>query len=280
MKSKLSLFCVLTFAAVAVGQEKETTKIKTTTKTVAGGIDLLGRETFNVVDATPVTQGTLDLRLAYRYFSANAPANGGDSDDDSVFTPELVWGGGNNIEISASVPMWLGDAGNIPGRDNGNFDSYVGMLWRFMEPQGIWPAMALYNSLRIPTGDNSSGVDWEFRLAMTKDYANGMRSHLNFFGIVANNDNVVNNRDFQYGANAGMDGPLCMDGAVRWLIDYEYRISDQDGGGRSNMAEVGWQWQMNDKSKLGMSAQIGLDHAEDDSNNVGAALTYTYALMN
>ena len=126
MKAMLSSLCVLSIAVAAVGQEKEKTTIKTTVKTVDSGADLLGRDTFNMTDAKPVPTGLLDLRFSYRYSSANAPANGGDSDDDSVLSPELVWGCCNNVEVWASLPMWLGDAGNMPGGGDGNFDAYVG----------------------------------------------------------------------------------------------------------------------------------------------------------
>jgi len=46
-------------------------------------------------------------------------------------------------------------------------------------------------------------------------------------------------------------------GAVRWVLDYRYRIGQHEGGGGKNIAEAGWQWQIADAHKLGMSVQPG-----------------------
>ncbi len=113
---------------------------------------------------------------------------------------------------------------------------------------------------------------------MTNEYDNGLRSHLNFFLSSVNTDNNENARHFQYGAVVGMDGPLCADGAVRWVLDYMWRISDSYGGGHVNMVEGGWQWQIADAHKLGMVLQAGLDHAEDSAPNMGAGVTYSYTI--
>lgn len=280
MKKTLSVALVLAFAVSAIAQEKESTRITTTTTTVApkSGFDLLGGETFNVTDATPFTTGAIDLRLGWRWETENAPASAGDSNDDWYVQPAIVWGVAEGWELSATVPVQIGDGGEIPGQTDGNADTYFGALWQFKAQEGYWPAMALASSLRTPTGDNSNGVDWELRLALTNEYDSGVRSHLNFFGITANHDNYENLRHWQYGAVAGLDGPLCADGAVRWVFDYMYRMGQHEGGGGKNIAEAGWQWQIDDNNKLGMGIQVGLDHAEDETANLGATLTYAYTL--
>ena len=281
MKQILTCAFVLALAASATAQEKEKTTVTTKTTTVSNGFDLLSSmngETFNMVDATPLETHAVDLRFAFRWETENEPANRGDSNDDFVVQPTLVWGSCPNVEVSVSTPVWVGDSGEIPGQDEGNADTYFGLLWRLSEPQDIWPAVALGANIRTPTGDRSNGVDAELRLALTNEYDSGIRSHLNFFGITANHDNYEDLRHFQYGAVAGLDGPLCADGAVRWVFDYMYRIGQHDGGGGKNIAEVGWQWQIDDCNKLGMSVQAGLDHAEDETLNAGAALTYAHTL--
>lgn len=282
MKRILSGIFVLALAVSAAAQQKETTTVKTTTTTTAvkSGFDLLGGETWNVTDATPFQCGAVDLRLAGRWTETARTSleNGrrqGNTDDAWTIQPAVVWGAAENLEVSFTVP--IRNIENLSDATDGNYDTYFGLLYRLKEQQDYWPAIALASNLRIPTGDGSNGVDWELRLAMTNEYESGIRSHLNFFGATVNTNNYPNARDFQYGAVAGLDGPLCADGAVRWVVDYEYRISDQDGGGRQNTGEAGWQWQINECSKLGMSVQASLDHAED-SSNVGAALTYAYTL--
>ncbi len=283
MKQTLTSILVLALATCAWAQEKETTRITTTTTTVAKSeFDLLGGETWNVTDATPFMCGAWDLRLAGRWTETartsegNGDGRGDDTDDRWTIQPNLVWGVAENWELSLTVP--INNIENLSDAPEGNYDSYFGILWRFKEQEGFWPAMALGSNLRIPTGEDSNGVDWELRLALTNEYDSGIRSHLNFFGITANGDNIEDLRHFQYGAVAGLDGPLCADGAVRWVLDYMYRISDHDGGGGQNIGEAGWQWQINECNKLGMSVQVGLDHAEETSD-IGAALTYAYTIL-
>jgi len=279
MKRILCVLFILSCATITVAQEKEVTKIKTTTKTVSDDrVDLLGGETFNVIDATPLKANTIDLRLTGKWITANAPADKGHSHDDSVVTPTIVWGAFENFELSLSVPTWVGDGGDMPGQPDGNYDTYVGALWRFMGQQDYWPAMALGATIRTPTGDHSNGLDAELRLSMTNEYDNGLRSHLNFFASTVNTDNIQNARHFQYGAVVGMDGPLCAEGAVRWVLDYMWRISPEYGGDHLNMIEGGWQWQIAEAHKLGMSIQAALDHAEDNAPNMGAGLTYSYTI--
>ncbi len=282
----LSAFFVLAFAVSALGQEKETTKVTTTTTTTTvkteSGFDLLGGETFNVTDAVPFQCGAVDLRLAGRWTetAATSPGNGNrrgdDTDDAWSVTPVVVWGVAENWEMSFALP--IRNVENLSDATDGNFDTYFGLLWRFKEQDGTWsPAMALASNLRIPTGEGSNGVDWELRLAMTNEYDSGIRSHLNFFGITANGDNVENLRHFQYGAVAGLDGCLFGHEELRWVADYMYRISDHDGGGGQNIGEAGVQWQLDDTSKIGFSVQASLDHA-DDASDWGAALTYAYTI--
>jgi hypothetical protein len=298
MKQGLFVLLVMGCAVNAFAQNKqpakqpdskEVTTVKTTTTTVASDVDLLGGETFNVIDATPLKTGTIDLRLAGRYKEATGTVThkqstslgrkNTDADDNQwIMTPEIVWGAKENFELHLAVPTWVDNSWNIPGQPDGNYDTYIGSLWNFYQQEDWWPSMAIGTRTRLPTGEHSNGIDTELRLSMTNEYESGLRSHLNFFGKVVNGDNIENSRNIQYGAVAGLDGPLCADGAVRWVFDYMYQISDVDGGGRSNSAEAGWQWQMADAHKLGMSVQAGLDHSDETTPDEGAVLTYSYTI--
>lgn len=294
MRKAFALLGVLLVISPVWAQEKEKTTITTKTETIKeGGADVLG-ELWSFQDATPVAPGQLDLRLTGQWITAGAPANRGDSNDDFVVTPSLVWGSCPNVEVFARVPAWVGDAGDIPGQDSGNFDTYLGFLWRFAEQQDNWPAMAFQGTARIPTGDNSSGVDGEFRIILTNEYASGIRSHFNAFATTVNghNDESDNRyetsfngrpqysddtRDFQYGGVIGLDGPLCDNGAVRWVFDYMNRSSYHDGASNINLLDVGWEWATSDASHLGMSMQVGLDDNED-TPNFGAKVTYAWSI--
>lgn len=291
MKRLFPYVCVMAMAMPALAQEttRETTTVTTTTTTVSSDFDLLG-ELWSIQDAVPVRCGQVDLRLTGQWITSSAPANRGDSGDDFIITPSLVWGAAENVELFVNVPVWVGNGGDIPGIQgvnddgsldrglDGNYDAYVGFLWRFSEQVDYWPAAAVQMTARVPTGDGSSGVDGEARLVLTNDYDGGLRSHFNIFGYSSNGDNIDNNRHLQYGVAVGMDGPLCDDGSVRWVLDYLNRSSTEYGNSNTNLVDVGWQWKMSDMSNLGMSVQIGLDHSDDEAPNFGAKLTYAHSL--
>jgi len=269
MKGSLTFAsCVCLLAAMAFGQakpaekakpkESEVTTVRTETKTVSPGVNLTS-ELWGFEDAVPIRECQVDLRFTTRW-----DWDGTDGDDDVILQPSVVWGAAENLELSANVPLWIGDGGHRGQYQDGNYDTYLGVLWRFREQEDWRPAMALSGTVRIPTGEGSEGIDAEARLVFTNDYDSGLRSHLNVWGKTANGDNDGDDtRDFQYGGVAGFDGPLCSDGAVRWVADYEYRSSPVNGGGGEHLAEAGWEWVITDTHKVGMSVTASLDHAQE-----------------
>jgi hypothetical protein len=308
MKRIVTFFSVLCFAVPAIAQNdtvrRETTTVTTTTTTTATvtdtSYDLLGLETFNFLDATTLQDGTVDLRIAGRW--VDSPDNRkqvytitteDDDEDDQgdqiILIPEIVWGATDRLELWVSVPFW------VDGEpEEGNYDTNVGGQWRISDLDENCPAWALASQIRVPTGDGSNGIDWELRLILTNEYESGLRSHLNIFGITVNTDNYADPRDFQYGAVAGLDGPLNDSGSLRWVFDYFYRSSysegsepdllyypsvDPDTGGeKRNTAELGLQWQINECNKLGFAVQAGLDHAENETPEWAGSLTYAYTI--
>jgi hypothetical protein len=282
MKRNLVLACAFVFAGSAVAQESEVTEEvteETTVETrVSTGVDLMSPLLWNIHDATPTETHTIDLQLGVRWVTSSHPANRGDSDDDTVIQPMILWGPCENVELSLGIPIWLGDGGKVPGGFDGNADINVGLLWRVTEQQDYWPAFALAGNIRTPSGDNSSGADGEIRLIFTNEYDSGIRSHINGFFETVNGDNVEDERHFQWGVLVGLDGPLCADGAVRWVTDYMHRSSYHYGASDINMLELGWEWQMAEAHKLGMSMRIGLDDNED-TDNFSMGFAYAYSIM-
>lgn len=296
MKRGMALVLALAFSGVAMAQESEKTTVTTTTTTVADTEcpDLLSN-LWSFEDATPVPTGQVDLRLGYRWETAGSPANLGDSGDDHIVTPALYWGFYENMELSIQVPVWLGAAGDAGGQEDGNYDTHIGLLWRLINQEGYWPALALSGKARIPTGDGSSGIDGELRLILTNEYESGIRSHFNIWGKTFNGNNDVNTdlnegtwydwegdsydgfRDFQYGGIIGLDGPITSDGAVRWVADYSWDNGKLNGSSGSNRLELGWEWMMAEAHKLGMSVLVGLDD-EDSTPNFGAGLVYSFSV--
>lgn len=271
MKRFVVLTLGLTVAgASAVAQDSQTAD-------TSSGAKNLMRELWLVDDARPIPTGQVDLRLTVNWSTASAPANLGDSNDDFTITPSLTWGACENVEAFAALPVSVADGGNRPGLDDGNVDADFGFNWRFCEPEGHMPAAALRVTVRIPTGDGSNGIDGEARLILTNEYDSDLRSHINVFAETINGDSDEDLREFQYGLVIGMDGPLCADGAVRWVADYMNRSGFHNGTSNINILELGWEWDMNDSQKLGMSFQIGLDHT-GDTPNFGAGIAYSHSL--
>jgi hypothetical protein len=322
MRHCVILACVLAFTGVVAAQVeevevKEEVTVTTTETATVGETNLLGRPQWFFEDATPLETGTVDLRLGFRWETASYPANLGDSSDNFVLVPQIVWGAAEDLELSLQVDAWVGDANNVTIFEDGNFDTKLGLVWRFFE-QGAavcetckgsvlqLPSMALGAAARIPTGCGSEGIDGELRLIMTYEYDNGVRSHFNVYGVSVNTNNWEDTDNggpaldlpvlsqlqglfgddddldldplhFQYGAVLGADGPLCSDGAVRWVTDVMYRTGYYSSTGMW-LGEVGCEWQVNDASKFGLGFQLGLDGA-GWTPNAGATLTYAYSIM-
>lgn len=287
MRGIYVIICAVMLATPSVAQESG-----------SGGADLT-RELWAIDDANVVETGRLELRFTGGWVTSHAPANLGDSDDDFVFTPSLVWGTCNNVEVFADVPIWLGDSGDRGALENGNADTYVGFTWRIADAADWMPAHALRTTLRIPTGDDSNKVDAEFRMLLTNDYDSGIRSHVNAWITTANGLDVddddfdldlgdltlgllgdggeLDRRHLQWGVALGLDGPLCADGAVRWVMDYMNRSSEYYGRNNTQIFEAGWEWTIDDTQKMGMSVQVGLDRV-GDTPNFGAGINYSRAL--
>jgi len=196
------------------------------------------------------------------------------------------------LELFLSVPTW------VDGEpDEGNYDTYVGGQWRISDLDENCPAWALAGSIRIPTGEGSNGLDASLRLILSNEYESGIRSQINVWGTSVNTDNYADARDFQYGAVAGLDGPLGDGGNLRWVFDYMYESSHAEGsepdmlyydagddvnagGEKRNTAELGLQWQINECNKMGFGLQAGLDHAENETPEWAFSVTYAYTIAN
>jgi hypothetical protein len=301
MKRVCCLFFVLAIGVNVVAQqpakpvETEVTTIKTETVVVDSGADLTWPQ-WLMNDAVPVDTCTVDLRLRGWWETAGFPANNGDSDDDFVAEPVIVWGFAEDWELWVRNQIWLGDAGNRNAFQDGNYDTWVGLMWRFSDQNGYWPALALQAEGRFPTGDGSSGVDGELRLNMTNEYDSGLRSHVNIFGMCVDGNNSENvelddddaldflvqddsleDRDIQYGLVVGLDGPLGDSGCVRWVADYMNRSSYYTGRSNMNVLELGLEWKLSDESKLAIGGRAGLDDNED-TLNFGFGATYSYTV--
>jgi len=310
MKRLLTLLVALAFVAPAMADD---TKSEGNDNKMAAAPssewDTLS-DTWFFQDAIPVSQGMVDLRLSFGWQTGSWPSNGGDSDDDFVATPSIYWGFADNWEASVNLPMWLGDGGDRGGYADGNYDANVGVLWRFAkQDDGHMMDMALAGNFRLPTGNGSSGIDYEGRLAMTHTYACNARSHLNVWGKITNGDDhesarglrnnnsngiwgggfgIANSwrtnrlgwddeRNWQYGADLGFDFPFCDNGNVRMVFDYLTRTSIQEGQNWWHILQTGWEWKINDADRFGTSFFYNFDQSTD-APNAGMTFTFAHAL--
>lgn len=311
MKRLFTLLVALAFVAPAMAQDSKDAgnNNKMAAAPSSSQWDTLS-DTWFFQDAIPVPQGNVDLRLSFGWQTGSWPSNAGDSDDDFVATPSLYWGFAENWEASVNVPVWLGDAGDRGGYADGNYDANVGVLWRFAkQDDGHMMDMALAGNFRIPTGDGSSGIDYEGRLALTHLYSCNARTHLNVWGKITNgndhesgrrvrsaNTNGMfggglglasslrmnrigwdDERNFQYGANVGVDFPICDNGNVRMVFDYLTRTSNQEGQNWWHILQTGWEWKIDDANRLGTSFFYNIDQSTDAPNS-GMTVTFAHAL--
>ena len=303
MKQNLLIVTVLVLgvATFAAAQEMERTNVTTTTTTVSEGSYLLDMWQFK--DTTPIDTRQVDLRIGFAYKSEDEfEYDDGDFDlrrwveaftpdfwnenrggiprhgsDDFALIKQLVWGCCPDVEVSVSTLHNLGDGWQNGDGVDGNHDATIGVLWRFLPEDTPVPSMALQAKARIPSGYRSSGIDGELRLLTSHHCTDWMRAHLNGYLKTVNGDNDVFARDFQWGLVLGADGPLCADGAVRWVADYAHTSSYHYGVGDVNQGELGWEWTISPEHRLGMNFQIGLD-GNDDTTNIGAKISYAYSL--
>jgi len=297
MKQLLCVLIVFAAGVEVLAQETETTTIRTQTTVIVEEQPDLLTPLWSMTDTVPVEPCSVHLRVNFRWETADGVSTGGDNDDDFILTPAIVWGIAEDWEVWARTPAWLGDAGNRGPFEDGNYDTYVGALWRFKDQEGSWPAMAIAGEARIPTGDGSSGVDGELRLVLTNEYDSGLRSHINLFGISQNGDNAdtlvgdedegfldfegprrVSAENCAWGLLVGMDGPLGEGGDLRWVADYTFRGPQYtQSDSNQHVAELGLQWKIDGDSAFGIAGTAGL-HNDQETPDYGLGFTYSYAL--
>jgi len=188
--------------------------------------------------------------------------------DEYEYELEIEWGIAENHELIFEVPFQLGE-----GSVDGNGDLTAGWHWRLWDEQGWIPAIALRNFVRLPTGIDSSGVDYEIRGLFTKTLVPGkMRLHFNPFAKSVNGDNDEDAEPFQYGVAIGADYRIS--DKLLFITDYIYSSEETESASRANhAAEFGVDWKIADHHKLGLVALVGLD-GDAEGPSFGAKISY------
>ncbi len=260
---------------------------RTTVVTTDNSDDWLIYGPVTLRSATPVDPGVLLVKNNFGW----ARQKGGT--DATGYELEVEYGFAPGHEGILFVPVEIGE-----GRIDGNADLTIGWHWRFMEegenedcPLGS-PAFAMRNSIRIPSGVDSSGVDYTLRGLMTWTMTPGKsRVHLNPFVSFISGDNGDNNDNFgpqyvidhedgdeknlQYGAALGMDYRVGDDMLFTW--DYLWTSRQFDGANDNHALELGLEWDVADGEILAFSTELSLD-GNDDGTEFGAKISYIVEL--
>jgi len=259
------------------GSSKETTNIKTTVS---------GPESWEIDgpvflrSADPEPPGELAFKNIFEYSHFRRHANA--DRDEYVYETEFEYGLVENHELIIEAPWQLGD-----GRVQGNGDITLGWHWRLWEEEGLLPAFAMRNYIRVPSGVDSSGVDYTWRGLFTWTLApdalrlhfnpflssiNGHNTEYNHYGFFRGNDDFWGEgeendaRHFRWGAALGVDYKI--NDNLLLIADYRHENSEDEHMRNNHVAELGLDWKLDDTNTLGFASEVSLD-----GDHSGPALT-------
>ena len=239
---------------------EESTVETTETKPLDLNYDLAGP--YNLRSADPEEAGDVEIK---NIFGWSTSKDG--SDDDTEYEFEVEWGFMENHELIVALPMELGD-----GRVDGNADLEIGWHWRLWKEKDWLPAFGMRNFVRLPSGVDSSGVDYEWIGLITKSIIPGkLRFDANPFVKSVNGDNEEDARHFQWGGSFGLDWRLREDLILVGL--YRYTNGEIEHTRDNHSLEFGGDWKFAEHQKLGFSTEIGLD-GDSYGTSLGAKLSY------
>ncbi|MBN1489681.1 MAG: hypothetical protein JXA69_07170 [Phycisphaerae bacterium] len=218
--------------------------------------------------ADPEPTGELEIKNIFDYGTSSDG-----TDDDFEYELELEWGFAPNHELIFETPFEIGD-----GAINGNGDITLGWHWRLWTEQDMLPAFAMRNYIRIPSGYDSSGVDYELRGLITKSIIpNQLRVHLNPFLKSVNGHNEEDHNYFQWGFIVGADYRLAENLVLN--ADYVHKSGETEGERNQHTMEVGLDWHFAENQGLGLAVRTGLD-GDSIGENFGCAISYIYSFDN
>lgn len=243
-----------------------TAETETTMEWGGGGGDIGGPVFLR--SAYPVEAGELELKFVGRFGQSSDDSN----DDDWQFDFVAEWGFAENWEFIFEVPVQLGD-GRVQG--NGDIDEF-GFHTKLWDEGDWYPAFAVRNLIRIPTGYHSSGIDYQLRGLFTKTCVPcEVRWHLNPWLKTVDGHNDEEARNFLYGAALGFDYRLSDD--VLLIADYQYARGENEGDEQDQLVEVGVDWSLSENRMLGLSGTVGVD-GNDSGDDFTLGVSYIIKL--
>ncbi|MCK6486456.1 MAG: hypothetical protein L6R00_20255 [Phycisphaerae bacterium] len=219
---------------------------------------------YHLRSAAPEPPGELVIKNIFGWSTARDG-----SDDDAEYELEIEWGIVPNHELIFEVPVEMGD-----GSVTGNGDAEVGWHWRLWEEKDWVPAFGMRNFVRLPTGVDSSGVDYEWIGLITKSIVPGtLRFNANPFIKSVNGDNEPDARHFLWGGSLGLDWRVRDDLILVGL--YRYEAGEIEGTRDNHTLELGADWKIAEHHKVGFATEIGLD---GDSNGPALGAKFSYMI--
>ncbi len=268
------------------GSTKETTSVKTTVSSVSSSWDIEGPVFLRSAD--PEEPGELAIKNIFGYGHYRRGA--ADERDEYEYELELEYGLIENHELIFEMPWELGE-----GRVQGNGDITLGWHWRLWQEDGLLPAFAMRNFVRVPSGVDSSGVDYIWRGLMTWTLVpDSLRLHFNPFLASLNGENTEYNEDgwwgnrarfwgdegkedrnFRWGAALGVDYKINEN--LLWITDYRYENSQTENTRDNHVAELGLDWKLDESNTIGLASEISLD-GDHNGPAVTGKISYIHSL--
>lgn len=236
--------------------------------------------------ATPEEEGELIIKNIFGWHRERG------DEETWEYELEVEYGFMPDHEGILEVPVEIGE-----GRVDGNADITLGWHWRLWEegacencPLGA-PAFAIRNLVRLPSGVDSSGVDYTLRGLFTWTMTPGQsRFHFNPFvkflggdngdddddsrlGFIFDDDDGAENT--QFGAAVGMDYKINDDMLFTW--DYLWTSRRFNDGADNHALELGLEWDVAEGRIIAFSTEVGLD-GDSHGTQFGAKLSYMIEL--
>ena len=216
--------------------------------------------------ADALKPGTLSIRNEFNWSTGYRSG-----DDEAAYALSIDYGIAPMHHLTLeTTSIDLGDGGTT-----GNGDVRFGWHWQLLKEDDWKPSFALRNYIRVPTGYESSGVDYELRGLFSKSVADHVRIHFAPFVKSVNGDNIEDVRYFQWGAAIGSDWKIS--DKLDLVVDYVHETSQTEGLRNQHSLDAGIIYEVAQGHKIGVNGRVGLD-GDGVNGDWGAGVFYTIAL--
>ncbi len=213
--------------------------------------------------ADALSPGTMSIRNEFNWGTGYRSG-----DDEAAYAVSIDYGIAPMHHLTLeTTAIDLGD-----GASTGNGDLRLGWHWQLLKEDDWKPSFAIRNYIRIPTGHNSSGVDYELRGLFSKSIADHVRIHFAPFLKSVNGDNIEDVRYFQWGAALGSDWKI--NEKLDFVADYVHETSTTEGFRDQHSLDAGFIYEIAKGHKLGINGRVGLD-GDGVNGDWGAGIFYT-----